>query len=198
PLLDSATELGEHRQILAHVDALLGPRSSGSVLLVPRAATADAATLTASLGAVAAAEFRRPVLLIDAARQQGGLATLFGLLEAPGWEELVAGLEPGQVIQSSGWAGVDVIPGGRRLAKTSARLWAEKTPDLLRRFAEDYRWLFLHGPAVTAGPWWLLLAGAVDGLCFVAADQQQAQLEHEALAAMACQTGRLLGNIVLA
>lgn len=194
---DADLAIREYRQIFSHLEALLGPRPSASLLLVPHAADVAAAALTANLGLVAAQESRQPVLLIDAARQDRGVGGLFGLLEAPGWEELVAGLEPAQVVQASGCAGVDVIPSGRRLAATTSRLWAQRTHDLLRHFSSHYRWLILQGPAITAGPWWLLLAAAVDGISLVVQREHHPTATDEATQALASQAGRLLGTILL-
>lgn len=194
---DADLAVREYRQILSHLDALLGARPSSSLLLVPHSAEVAAAALAANLGLVAAQESRQPVLLIDAARQPSGVGRIFGLLEAPGWEELVAGLEPAQVVQASGCAGVDVIPCGRRLAATTSRLWAQRTHDLLRHFAGHYRWLILHGPAVTAGPWWLLLTAEVDGISLVVNRDHDRAAVDDVTQALASQAGRLLGTILL-
>lgn len=193
---DAETRLSEHREIFRHLDALLGPRSCSRVLLVP-APEVDGASLAIHLAMAAAAIGRQPVLLIDASRQSGGIGACLGLPESPGWEELIAGLEPAQVVQFSGCFGVDAVPSGRRLAATNSLLWARRTRDLVHEFAERYRWLIFLGPPLNLGPWWLLLASEADGVCLVVNHSTDSRARETAQAALAHQASPFLGTILL-
>lgn len=193
---DADARLREHREIFHHLDALLGQRSCSRVLLVPEPDVAGA-SLAIQLALAAAAIVRQPVLLIDASRRSGGIGACLGLPESPGWEELITGLEPAQVVQFSGCLGVDVVPSGRRLAAANSHLWAHRTRDLVNKFAERYRWLIILGPPMTAGPWWLLLAGETDGVCLVVNKTTNHRARETFQAALAHQAGQFLGTILI-
>lgn len=193
---DTDAQLREHREIFRHLDALLGPRSCSRVLLVPEPDIAGA-SFAIQLALAAAFLVRQPVLLIDASRQGSGIGACLGLPESPGWEELIAGLEPAQVVQFSGCVGVDVVPSGRRLAATNSTLWARRTRELVSDLAERYRWLIFLGPPMTFGPWWLLLASETDGVCLVVKDATDPRARETVQTALVHQSSQFLGTILL-
>lgn len=162
-----STAAAQYRLIRDQVWGMLHERDARTLLLMPLEQAGRVAVFSANLGAALAEKTQHPVLLIDAAQAENGLAPLFGLPAAPGWEELLTGMPVAQVVQQSGHAWLDVITAGRRLARATPTVWARQAGKHLRSLGRHYQLLVISSPPWPQSPMAALLAQATDASCLV-------------------------------
>lgn len=192
---DSA-DAKDYGKIADHLSRLLMLQQARSLTLLPIEPIGTAPTLTANLACAWAETTKHPIILIDAARSSRaeGLAALLGLGVAPGWEELMMGADLAQAIQQTGWAWLDAIAGGNRLAPAGTAAWAKKAASILHTLGKHYQSIILLGPAHS--PLGIVLAETTDATCLlVTADQAQEQ--HSTLHSLANHPARVVGTIVM-
>jgi MinD-like ATPase involved in chromosome partitioning or flagellar assembly len=170
-----------------------------SLLLVPVEAVARLAELHAHLGMAFAQVTRQPVVLVDAARQSAGVAALFGMAAAPGWEELLAGLPISQVIQQTGHGWLDVVPAGNRLACATPDVWAARAARKLQSLERHYRLLVIAAPPWPQSPHAALLAPSVAASCLVTERPlTDLDVEKACVAALHSRGHQVFGSVVMA
>lgn len=160
----------------------------------------SASTLAANLGCAWAEITRHPLVLIDAARSNPGddLACLFGLTNAPGWEELMTGSSLGESLQQTGRAWLDLIGSGRRLAWSNTQSWAEKSNHVVQSLGKHYRHVLLLGPAFPHSPLGLVLAETTATTCIVVAKDDSQQTHRDIVLHSLAQQGKpVIGTILL-
>jgi Mrp family chromosome partitioning ATPase len=188
----------QYRHIREQVSALLRERDARSLLLLPLEQTGRIAVFSANLGAALAEKTQHPVLLVDAAQEAEGVASLFGLPASPGWEELLTGMPVAQVVQQSGFAWLDVIAAGRRLARATPSVWAKQAGKHLRSLERHYRLLVVTSPPWPHSPLASLLAQATDASCLVLEQPQVGQVtETTCIEALHGLGKSVLGSIVM-
>ncbi len=152
---------------------ILKERSLSALMLVPFEHEHGFVELSVHLGRLFAEFMQQPVLLIDATLNANQLQRWLPVATAPGWEELLQGLDVSQAIQKSGHMGLDVIASGNRLSQTSPALWAREAGKLLRNLQRFYRLLVMNSPAWPQSPASLVLATEMAASCVVHSRQQQ-------------------------
>jgi hypothetical protein len=195
-----SSRAGEYRELASHLARIVTARELRSLTLVPLEEHGTLSLTMANLGCAWAEFTRHPVVLIDAARSHYGndLASLLGLGQAPGWEELMTGATLAETIQQTGRAWLDLIASGRRLAWANTQAWAQRAGSVLQSLSKHYRHILLVGPPYPHSPLGLVLAEASDSTCIIVpADQPNHPQKEPLLKAIAQQGGQVLGTIVL-
>jgi Mrp family chromosome partitioning ATPase len=198
PLRDPEGEPArQYRQLAGQLMEHL-PAQAAVLALVPLERLGRALDLTAALGVALAATTQQPILLVDATRHDDGLAGRFGLVGDPGWEEVVLGQAAVQAIQHVGPAWLDLLPAGKRLARTSTARWARQGRKILHQLARHYRLVVTATPPWNLSPYASLMADASDALCVVVEPNEVGlPAERQCLDALMGMGRTVLGTIVL-
>ena len=120
------------------------------ILVFTSAHPSDGKTTTVSNIAVAAAEIRRRVLVIDADLRRPRIHDLFGVSNEPGLadilrEDLSAG-NPAGVIRETGIANLNVLPAGEPTNAAAHLLHSRNMAALLARVRHDYDMILIDTP----------------------------------------------------
>ncbi len=165
--------LEEFESIGQAVLKIMHDRELSSIMLIALEQEVGQVELSVKLGRIFAEKTQQPVLLIDASIDAKAITQWLPIAPAPGWQELLQGMEAGQVIQRSGHMGLDVIASGNRLAGASPAAWAKQSGILLRQLQRFYRLLLMNSPTWPQSSNGLLLAEEVAASCVLHTAKQR-------------------------
>jgi hypothetical protein len=187
-----------YRQMAQALLQELKDQEPASLLLLPLESAGNTGPMVAELSVALLAELQKPVLLVDVQRHPEGAAARLEAAAAPGWEELLLGLDWPQAIQRSRVAGLDVIVAGNRLAHATPKRWAQLAGRRLRALEEHYRFLLISGPHWPESALGLLLAAETKATCVVvSADAAEGRLHQQLTRQLLEEKRRVLGALVL-
>jgi succinoglycan biosynthesis transport protein ExoP len=123
-------------------------RARGTIVMITSPARSDGKSVLASNLAVALAQTRKRVLLIDANLRSPSLAKIFGIGNATGLSTLLEAEVsiPITAIHHTATASLDVIPSGPETRNPSDLLNSQRLIDLLGDLSEQYDYLLIDSP----------------------------------------------------
>jgi hypothetical protein len=185
---------GTYRRVARTLHAALQEEGVQSLAVMP--VDLPAGGLAAVHLTVALAErCRRAVLLLDAG---GTLADLLGVAGAPGWAELLFGLDPQQARQETGWPGLHMVAGGNPLAGLTSPLLAQRMRHLLDGWKPNYELTLAHAPAPQEGRSVGPLPFLCDAVCVLPTYAAHVQGRAARLVQQLQDEGaRVLGSVVI-
>jgi tyrosine-protein kinase Etk/Wzc len=105
--------------------------------------------VSVNLAAVLAATGKK-VLLIDADMRRGDVHSYFSTNRKPGLSDVVAGVDPGEIVHRELLPNLDVLMAGSVPERPAELLLRERVGELLRRFSEAYDMVIVDSPPVLA------------------------------------------------
>ncbi|MEO7649850.1 MAG: polysaccharide biosynthesis tyrosine autokinase [Bryobacteraceae bacterium] len=142
------------------------------VMVLTSSAPGEGKSTVASNLAVAMAETRRRVLLIDADLRKPRLHEIFGIAPDRGLSDVLesesdVAVGPSDAIRPSGIKGLDILPAGRELPEIANLLYSARFPELLASLRQTYDVIFIDTPPMLQMPDARVLSRLADGVVFV-------------------------------
>jgi hypothetical protein len=187
---------GDYYQLWTSAFSTSQPR--GAVLIADGAEEISGAT-AANLGIVAA-HSGRSVLLVDPNMRAPSLAQLFGLVNEPGWSDLLrdgaAGL--GKYLQPTSISNLRVLTSGAMLDGVDALAVSPRLGEVIAALKSQANLVIFTAPLVTTAPDLLLLAKHVDAAFLLAVAGKTSRQETMAIKdALQKVSANLLGVILI-
>ena len=198
------TRMGQHNMFAESIrgvrSAVLlgGQEGSKQVLLVSSAVPGDGkTTFTINFAATLAIAGNR-VILIDADLRRGNIHNYFGLPRGPGLSEVLSGTTPWrEAVMATDSETLKIIPSGELPANPGELLVGSVTRRLVQELREDYDFVVIDCPPLTAIDDTFSLVSLADGLLFVVrAGQTSMRFAKTALAAVHQRGARILGIVL--
>lgn len=184
------------RQLRTALHYQMRERKNNRLLLTGPTEGVGVHFLAANLGVLFAASGRR-IVVVDADPRRDSLARRFGLREAPGLAELVAGTAtPEDVIQSTGVEGLNIVSAGAS-AVAPDRLTASRAfHDLMEHASKEHDLVLLAAPPILRSAETLALAASAM-VVLVARARRTSVEEITESARRLSQAGQVPSGIVL-
>lgn len=159
---ENAAELVEaFRNVRLNVSFENGGNGGPVTLTVTSPGSGDGKSFVCANLALAYAELGRRTVLIDGDTRRGALHRMFGLDRKPGLLDFLDGTATlGEVIRSTPYPSLDLIPAGTRLARGPELLSTGRLGDLLAELRGRYDTILVDSPPLGAGVDPLVLANA--------------------------------------
>lgn len=159
---ENAAELVEaFRNVRLNVSFENGGNGGPVTLTVTSPGSGDGKSFVCANLALAYAELGRRTLLIDGDTRRGALHRMFGLDRKPGLLDFLDGTATlGEVIRSTPYPSLDLIPAGTRLARGPELLSTGRLGELLAELRGRYDTILVDSPPLGAGVDPLVLATA--------------------------------------
>ena len=177
PHIRSPRELGKFENAAELVEAFRNVRlnvsfengNGGPVkLTITSPGSGDGKSFVAANLALAYAELGRRTLLVDGDTRRGALHRMFGLDRKPGLLDFLDGTATlGEVIKSTPYAALDLLPAGTRLSRGPELLSTGRLTDLLAELGNRYDAILIDSPPLGAGVDPLVLANATGNALIV-------------------------------
>ena len=173
-----------------------GTRRHGTILITSTQPN-EGKSLTAANLAITLATGNTKVLLIDADLRGGRLHEVFGVQSSKGLTEALAQVISWRsLVQSTGYANLDILQCGERTMKSGALFLTSALDQLLEEAGKSYDWVVLDTVPVMAADDVTSLAPRVDGVVFLLrAGVSSAMEAHTALRMLRQRGARTLGLI---
>lgn len=170
PHIRSPRELGKFENAAELVEAFRNVRlnvsfESGNggpvTLTITSPGSGDGKSFVSANLALAYAELGRRTLLVDGDTRRGALHRMFGLDRKPGLLDFLDGTATlGEVIKSTPYPSLDLLPAGTRLSRGPELLSTARLTDLLQELKGRYDTILVDSPPLGAGVDPLVLATA--------------------------------------
>jgi capsular exopolysaccharide synthesis family protein len=165
-------------------------------VLVTSTGPNEGKTIIASNLAVALAQARQRVLLIDADMRRPRVHEIFEVPLQPGLSELIRG-EHGELIRPSGTPGLSLLPAGEVPADPAELLSSREFHRVLKKFGEQFDWVLIDTPPVMAVSDAALVAHVSAGVLFViGAEQTTVPAALNALEQLEAANARFVGAVL--
>jgi len=140
-------------------------------VLVTSTGPSEGKTIVASNLAIALAQARQRVLLIDADMRRPRVHDIFEVPLQPGLSELIAG-EHNKLVRPSGMPNLWLLPAGDVPLDPAELLSSGEFKRILKKFGEDFDWVLIDTPPVMAVSDAALVAHVSAGVLFVIGSEQ--------------------------
>ena len=153
------------------------PDETNPVIGVTSAFKHDGKTTNSINIAIALGQLDKKVLLIDADLRKPSVAQKLKIKADPGFSELLAGIKPlSETLNRNGSDdnkyGIDILPGGRVPPDATMLLQSETMRKLIERFREEYDYIIIDLPPVSAVSDPVVIAPFVSGYILVVRHMQ--------------------------
>ena len=178
------------------------PEVDGTVvnLVVTSSLSGEGTTSIVCNLAIAAADAGRTVLVVDANLRSPGVADLFQLEQGPGLAEVLTGdAELPQVVQTwqRGAMGVDILPSGKIVSRSSELLSSRAMLDLLTEVRGSYDLVLIDTPPLLPLTDAAAVAPHADGVLLVVRYGRTTSTQVEtATDALKAVSGALVGTVI--
>jgi capsular exopolysaccharide synthesis family protein len=167
-------------------------------VVVTSASPGEGKTVLASNLAVALAQAKERVLLVDADLRRPALHEAFPVPQEPGLSNVLVGeCKLTQAVHESAVRNLWILPAGRRPPNPSELLGSAEFRRLLAYLNERFTWILFDTPPVMAVTDACVLAHSVSGVVFVVGSEQVSRhLARRAVGQIAAAHGKLVGGVL--